>query len=250
MTVFLLDDPVSQGAGSVSSKFAVTPPRHNDHHPHPSMKGPVITTVPNQSANSPFLDSPFLEAAKSAWLAEILEELRRIYLRRVHHPMDADDAAMDLVLEICKDAEVLMATFPTAVDCARAKSKYGLRQWQRKQRVQAGEGARLVTEEDGSMRPSRQRTSFETSPGAQYVSGDDTEYQAVIQASTISEVHQVLGTLRPADRWLLTELQINDRPSAEVRSELGCSDAAFRQRRHRAGEQFRDRYQRLSLSDV
>lgn len=245
MAVLLIDSPVAQRAWAVSPKFAVTPPRHTGNHPHPTMKGPVITTDPNQSASSPFLDS-----AQSAWLEEVFEELRRIYLRRVRNPMDADDAAMDLVLKIYEDAEVVMASYPTAVDCARAKSRYGLRQWQRKQRVQAGEGARLVTEEDGTMRPGRQRTPFEASHGARFASGDDTEYQAVIQVSTVDEVHHVLGMLNPADRWLLTELQINDRPSAEVRSELGCSDAAFRQRTHRAREQFRAQHQRLSLMDV
>lgn len=245
MAVLLLDSLMAQRACAVSPKFAVTPPRHTELMLNPPMKGPVITTDSNRTATSPFLDS-----AQSAWLEEILEELRRIYLRRVRNPMDADDAAMDLVLKICEDAEVLMASFPTAVDCARAKSKYGLRQWQRKQRVQAGEGARLVTEEDGTMRPSRQRTPFDSSHGARFASGDDTEFQAVIQASTVDEVHHVLGMLNPEDRWLLTELQINDRPSAEVRSELGCSDAAFRQRTHRAREQFRTQHQRLSLMDV
>jgi RNA polymerase sigma factor (sigma-70 family) len=101
-------------------------------------------------------------AAVDQYVAAVFREVVRV-ASKVRHAFDADDIAAEVAAAVLERPEVIMAAYPDPSRYARVRMRHAGISFDRTQRVQRGEGARLFTGVDGSL-----------TPGRRYVSGSST----------------------------------------------------------------------------
>ena len=100
--------------------------------------------------------------AVDQYVASVFREVIRI-ASKVRHPFDADDIAVEVAAGVLERPEVIMAAYPDPSRYALVRMRHAGISFDRAQRAQRGEGARLFEGVDGSL-----------APGRRYVSGNST----------------------------------------------------------------------------
>jgi RNA polymerase sigma factor (sigma-70 family) len=104
--------------------------------------------------------APCLRAAVDEYVVAVFREVMRVAGRHGLR-VDADDLAGEVVAGVLERPEVVMASYPDPVRYARERVRHAGISFERRQRVQRGEGARLHPDGEGLLHP-----------GRRYVSGD------------------------------------------------------------------------------
>jgi DNA-directed RNA polymerase specialized sigma24 family protein len=81
----------------------------------------------------------------------------------IRHGFDADDIAVEVAVGVLERPELIMARYPDPASYARTRVRHAGISFDRGQRAQRGEGARLFEGPDGGL-----------APGRKYVSGNTT----------------------------------------------------------------------------
>lgn len=192
-------------------------------------------------------DTPRIDAETTVWIGEIQAEIRRLASAKFYfNEFDADDIASEVVERFLADAEYHMLTTPSALVYARKVFVNAGRNWQRSERAQRCQGADLVRDEFGSLRPAREVVSLDVpiTAGAAINFLDRLRADVDIEAIVIEDgardaaIEAAFAQLTTADRSLLEAVHVADRDREEICRQLGCTDAAFRQRLTRARRQF------------
>jgi RNA polymerase sigma factor (sigma-70 family) len=110
---------------------------------------------------SPSTDAPREEVA--AYIAAVHRTAREV-LVRIHRVWDADDIASEIALALAADATLVMTAYPDPAVFARVRARHAAIQYQRRQRVQRGEGARVFHHADGTVHPGRTVVSGNVTP--------------------------------------------------------------------------------------
>ncbi len=95
----------------------------------------------------------------------VFREVARI-AARTRKAFDADDIAGEVALAVARHPSNIMAGYPDPVGYARQRARHAGISFDRSQRVQRGEGARLQVDKDGLQRPGRRYASADASPDA------------------------------------------------------------------------------------
>jgi DNA-directed RNA polymerase specialized sigma24 family protein len=122
--------------------------------------GLLTTRSPNVSSRAPS-HRPSQPATSSvdpaiAYFTELHRHVVRLLSSR---PFEADDVAQTVVVRWWEHRHMLMQRYPDPQRFARVVTRHTLISWQRSQRSQRCEGARLHTQPDGSLRPAREWVS-------------------------------------------------------------------------------------------
>jgi DNA-directed RNA polymerase specialized sigma24 family protein len=92
----------------------------------------------------------------TAYFTELHRHVVRLLSSR---PFEADDVAQTVVLRWWEHRAMLIQRYPDPQRFARVVTRHTLISWQRSQRAQRCEGARLYSRTDGSQRPAREWVS-------------------------------------------------------------------------------------------
>lgn len=95
-----------------------------------------------------------LTAAVRDYVEAVFREVMRVAANVGRH-RDAGDVADEMVAEVLEHPEAIMARYPDPVRYARERVRHCGISLDRRQRVQRGEGARLVQGADGLLNPGR-----------------------------------------------------------------------------------------------
>ena len=102
-------------------------------------------------------------------------------------PLDADDVAQSVVVWFLGQPEVLMARYPDPMRLARVAARHACISFDRRQRSQRCEGARLFTQVDGTVAPGRRTISGNTTT----VDGGDELFELIAQPTLFVDDHVV-----------------------------------------------------------
>ncbi len=94
----------------------------------------------------------------------VFREVARIAARS-RRPFDADDIAGEVALAVADRPAIIMGGYPNPVHYARQRARHAGISFDRRERVQRGEGARLVVGSDGLQGPGRRYESADASEG-------------------------------------------------------------------------------------
>ena len=103
-----------------------------------------------------------LTTAIDDYVAAVFREVVRV-ASIVRHGFDADDIAAEVAASVLDQAELIMARYPDPLRYARVRVRHAGISFDRRERAQRGEGARLFPGPDGLL-----------APGRRYVSGNST----------------------------------------------------------------------------
>jgi DNA-directed RNA polymerase specialized sigma24 family protein len=102
-------------------------------------------------------------------------------------PLDADDVAQAVVVWFLGQPEVLMARYPDPVRLGRVAARHACISFDRRQRIQRCEGARLFVQGDGTVQPGRRTISGNTPT----VDGGDELLDLMAQPTLFVDDHVV-----------------------------------------------------------
>ncbi len=94
----------------------------------------------------------------------VFREVARL-ATRTRRPFDADDIAGEVALAVADHPATIMGGYPDPVQYARQRARHAGISFDRRERVQRGEGARLVVGSDGLQEPGRRYESADASHG-------------------------------------------------------------------------------------
>ena len=97
-------------------------------------------------------------AAVDHYVAAVFREVVRV-ASRVRHGFDADDIAAEVAAGVLDKPDVIMARYPDPACYARVRARHAGISFDRGQRAQRGEGARLFEGPDGLFAPGRRYVS-------------------------------------------------------------------------------------------
>jgi DNA-directed RNA polymerase specialized sigma24 family protein len=97
-------------------------------------------------------------AAIDHYVAAVFREVVRL-ASKVRHGFDADDIAAEVAAGVLDKPEVIMARYPDPARYARVRARHAGISFDRGQRAQRGEGARLFQGPDGLFAPGRRYVS-------------------------------------------------------------------------------------------
>ena len=86
---------------------------------------------------------------------------------RTRKAFDADDIAGEVALAVARHPSNIMGGYPDPVHYARQRARHAGISFDRSERVQRGEGARLFVDGDGLRSPGRRYTSVDASEGGE-----------------------------------------------------------------------------------
>lgn len=109
----------------------------------------IVINVPSTSATT-----STLTAAEETYVLAVFREVARIAARS-RSDFDADDIAGDVTLAIVDRSSAIMANYPDPVMYARQRTRHAGISFDRRERTQRGEGARLFAGIDGQLKPGR-----------------------------------------------------------------------------------------------
>lgn len=99
-----------------------------------------------------------LTDAEEAYVMGVFREVARIAARS-RRGFDADDIASEVALAVAARPGAIMASYPDPVSYARQRARHAGISFDRRERAQRGEGARLFVGNDGLQRPGRRVVS-------------------------------------------------------------------------------------------
>ncbi len=99
-----------------------------------------------------------LTTAEEAYVMAVFREVARIAARS-RRAFDADDIAGEVALAVAHRPAGVMARYPDPVCFARQRARHAGISFDRRQRTQRGEGARLYVQHDGLQQPGRRYLS-------------------------------------------------------------------------------------------
>ena len=105
-----------------------------------------------------------LSAAEETYVMAVFREVARI-AARTRRPFDADDIAGEVALAVAKRPATIMGGYPDPVHYARQRARHAGISFDRRERVQRGEGARLFVDSDGLQNPGRRYESVDAPEG-------------------------------------------------------------------------------------
>lgn len=103
-----------------------------------------------------------LTAAEETYVMAVFREVARI-AGRSRKAFDADDIAGEVAMAVAHRPAPIMAGYPDPVGYARQRARHAGISFDRRERVQRGEGARLVVGTDGLQAPGRRYASADAS---------------------------------------------------------------------------------------
>ena len=101
-----------------------------------------------------------LTAAEETYVMAVFREVARI-AGRSRKAFDADDIAGEVAMAVAHRPAPIMAGYPDPVGYARQRARHAGISFDRRERVQRGEGARLVVGKDGLQAPGRRYASLD-----------------------------------------------------------------------------------------
>jgi len=101
-----------------------------------------------------------LTAAEETYVMAVFREVARI-AGRSRKAFDADDIAGEVAMAVAHRPAPIMAGYPDPVGYARQRARHAGISFDRRERVQRGEGARLVVGTDGLQAPGRRYASLD-----------------------------------------------------------------------------------------
>ena len=105
-----------------------------------------------------------LTSAEEAYVLAVFREVARIAARS-RHAFDADDIAGEVALTLVGRPTKVMASYPDPVHYARQRARHAGISFDRRERSQRGEGARLYIGADGQLQPARRYLSTDAVSG-------------------------------------------------------------------------------------
>lgn len=152
-----------------------------------------------------------LTAAEEAYVMTVFREVARI-AGRTRKGFDADDIAGDVAMAVAHRPAPIMAGYPDPVGYARQRARHAGISFDRRERVQRGEGARLQVGNDGLQRPGRRYESADAAapdgraalthadPGASF---EATVTEHLVTAALLRHACNGLSLIEMRELWLV-----------------------------------------------
>ncbi len=208
--------------------MAVTPLVHNEPYPTnaspESSEEPTMhdTPAPASLSPAPLTPAPLTPApltpapltpapltpAEEAYVMAVFHEVARIATRS-RRSFDADDIAGEVALTVTYRPADIMNGYPDPVSYARQRVRHAGISFDRRERVQRGEGVRLYATQDGRRQPGRRYVSANTS-------GPDGSSDLLARVPDLSEPFEASVTDRMVTAALLQQC-CEGLPPAEIR---------------------------------
>ena len=144
--------PPTTGLMSGAQHHDRSRPQHPTRPSHPVRSLQMTDTLPTVR----------LTTAVDDYVAAVFREVVRV-ASIVRHGFDADDIAAEVAATVLDQPELIMARYPDPLRYARVRVRHAGISFDRRERAQRGEGARLFPGPDGLL-----------APGRRYVSGNST----------------------------------------------------------------------------
>ena len=168
------------------------------------------------------------QPTRDDYVVEFHREMSRLLAGQNQHPL-GEDVAQTECIKLIEHLDLISDSYPNPITYARARVRHACIDYDRRQAVQRGEGARLVTDSDGSVRRSRLvvsgdiphpvtgRTIFDVTPAA------DPTIDEIIERSDdrLELLRGELAKLSPAARHLVLAVKGEGRTVTEVAATLG-----------------------------
>jgi len=136
-----------------------------------------------------------LTANEEAYVMAVFREVARIAARS-RRGFDADDIAGDVALAVADQPAAIMAGYPDPVCYARQRARHAGISFDRRERSQRGEGARLLLGPDGLQHPGRRYLSADAA-------GPDGGKGPIVHLADHGSLLEVVVTERLATGGLL-----------------------------------------------
>lgn len=144
-------------------------------------------------------------------------KLRASYRLSKH---DAEDAAAAAIIRLVPKVATVISAYPSAQVYALAVARSAAEDFQRTQRAQRGEGARLVADRDD---PGRLQTKRSVVALDDSVAGPADPHDVERDVTTSSTLQQLLSGLEPRERWLIWAVEIGGYTVTDAAAVLGIS---------------------------
>ena len=115
----------------------------------------------------------------------VFREVARL-AARTRRPFDADDIAGEVALAVADRPATIMVGYPDPVHYARQRARHAGISFDRRERVQRGEGARLVVGSDGLQGPGRRYESANAADASE--GGGDLLAHAIDEAESLDTI--------------------------------------------------------------